>query len=194
MDINSDNKLKMDTRRAKASLRELERAKQRAQRSRHGKATQARRRSGRRGIGGRTFAKGAGVAAGYAIVSRLTRTGEQGKDPWMEQLTVAEAALRTGVDMMTGTSARAMTAAREETKEAYGLSVGLNNNEVPPGMNNFYQRSLALNDMEQKGLNILRLDPRFAGPLLDDLLKQAIPGYFTLVGKSFQYIYDALTK
>lgn len=196
MDISSTTKIKLDTRQAKRDIRVLGRAKRRSERRKHGAAVKSARKSKIVRGGGRFtrfVGKSAGIAAGYTAMSRLTRAGPEGADPWGEIMTPVHAALRQALDEQTGGSARAKIAAREETKAAWATSIA-HSETIPAALRQFHRTEFSLREGEELGRNILRQDPRFRGPSLEELLAQAIPGYFRLLGKSFDYIYEALTK
>lgn len=196
MDILSTTKIKTDTRQAKRDLRGLERAKRRAERRKHGAAVKADRKTRTVQGGGRFtrfVGRSAGIAAGYSAMSRLTRAGPEGADPWGELMTPASAALRQAVDEQTGWSARAKTAAREETKAEWATTIA-HSTTIPASLRQFHRTALSLREGEELGRNILRQDPKFRGPSLGELLAKALPGYLELIWKSFGYALESLEK
>ena len=182
MDIEAKTKMNLDTRQAKRDIRSLERDKRRARRQQHGAAT--RKTQSQAGSWRRRVGVAAGFAAGYSAMSRFRRVGAEGIDPWSEALTPIKAAAQYGIDKATGGSARAKTLAREETREAHSTAVG-GSNPVQPSVHNFFQKTLERREREAKGLNLLRMDPRFGGPSFGELVAKSTAGYIELIRKAF---------
>ena len=173
----TDIKLRMGTGEAKQRLRELGRTKKRTEKR-------------RRPIS-RHFGAVAGVLGGLSAASRVTRSHGGDVDPWAASMRPFNAAFQQFVDETLGFSSIAKRRAREQT--ATDLAEVSTSDKIEQARRN-NATILPFLEAEESGRNILRQDPRFAGPTIVDLLKQAIPGYFALVGLSVDYMIQELTK
>ena len=139
-DINADFKIDLDTRQAKQSLRQLQAKKRKARQQMTRKFKKA-------------VAFGIGIA-GSSANKFITPVRGDNVDPFEESLTPYIAQLRGEIDAKIGHSAKALTAAREESREALALYVGRTGasiRETP-----LYKNNLAIQDIRATGLNQLR--------------------------------------
>ena len=173
----TDIKLRMGTGQAKQRLRELGRTKERTKKK-------------RRPIS-RHFGAIAGAVGGLSAVSRVTRSHGGDVDPWSAAMRPFNAAFQQFVDETLGFSSIAKRRAREQT--ANDLANIPTAGKIEQARRN-KDAILPFLEAEESGRNILRQDPRFAGPTIPDLIKQAIPGYFRLIGLSVDYMIEELTQ
>ena len=174
---------RVDTRQAKESVKDLDRTKGNAiQRA----AERARSKAAQRA---RAMVSGLG---GFSAVHRVARARAGDVDPWSEALTPYGAAFGQFVDETMGYSASARRSARESVKTNYGRFFGETGNKA--AVREAFGLQLALRTEETAGMRILRQDKDFTGPTLTELIAEAIPGYFRLVGKSVEYIVDAFLR
>ena len=128
----------------------------------------------------------AGGLGGFNTVRRITSSGHG--DPWAAALNPIEAAVQHLVDETLGYSARANRITSLQVAAAHEVTMGRTGSDIHAKQ--MYQNMIGINTEIETGRNIFRSDPRFAGPTLDELIKQAFAGYFKLLGKSFSYMGD----
>ena len=157
--------VEVDTRKAKASLRQLNRDKAKAQK----RVSSAAKRTSRMAL--RAFA----FAGGTAAVGKFRGEATSGNvSPIEEALTPYIAAAQQVIDDGLGFSAKARQDAREETKAAFRYHVGRTGETA--GMQDFYNTVSEIRENVESGRNILRRDPRFLGPSLDAVVEKGAAG------------------
>jgi hypothetical protein len=173
--MNADAKVKIevDTRKAKADLKELHRAKA----------------SGRKKVGAvakrtssmatRAFA----FTGGAAVLGKFNGASSSGNvDIFDEALVPIYAAAQSATDKAVGFSAAGRRTARERTKAAFAYHVGKTGEMA--GAREFYKLADASAQDQESGRNLLRQDPRFIGPDIGEVSTAALKGHTKLFLKN----------
>lgn len=169
MNIEEKIKVRVDTRQAKAEVRELHKAKKQGLRR---ASTVARR-------GSSLAIRAAGITGAAAAVARFSSSPQASQvDPFEEALVPFWARAQSMIDRKLG-SARARASAREQTKSAFTYDVGQRG--TSSNLTDFYRTATKLRADVEKGRNILRQDPRFLGPDLKTVSSAALSGYTKLL-------------
>lgn len=169
MNIEEKIKVRVDTRQAKAEVRELHKAKKQGLRR---ASTVARR-------GSSLAIRAAGITGAAAVVARFSSSPQASQvDPFEEALVPFWARAQSMIDRKLG-SARARASAREQTKSAFTYDVGQRG--TSSNLTDFYRTATKLRADVEKGRNILRQDPRFLGPDLKTVSSAALSGYTKLL-------------
>lgn len=167
----------VDTRKAKADLKQLSRDKVRAKK----RVTSAARRTSRMAI--RAFAF-TGVAA---AVNKFQNNEPSGNvSIFGEALTPYYAKAQQMADRQLGFSAKARRSAREQTKASFAYTVGKTGELA--GMRDFFNTVSRIQRDVESGRNIIRQDPRFIGPDPGTVLKAAVKGNLELLFKNLQSV------
>lgn len=185
MDFDAPVKVELDTKKAKQQARDLTRSRVRSKK----KQTEI---SNRRSPISSKLASLAGGVSGYSAVNRILHSSGGLPSPWDAWKRPVEALMQQHIDANLGGSVRAKTTALDRTQRKLGFAAGVDTQPMAP-IEEYYKRSLLMQDEVEAGRNILRADPQFAGVNLVDLLKQSVEGYMLLLRRSFGYIGDAFT-
>lgn len=157
--------VEVDTRKAKADLKQLNSDKVRAGK----RITSAARRTSR--MATRAFA----FTGAAATIGKFNNNEPSGKaDMFGEALSPYYAKWQQETDRALGLSGKARKSAREQTKAAFAYRVGNTGSTV--GMREFYNTVSRIQSDVESGRNILRQDPRFLGPDLSTASKAALKG------------------
>jgi len=185
MEIKTEVKVDLDTRKAKQQARELSRARVRSKRK---QTTVANRRTP---ISGK-LTQLAGGAAAYAGVNRILHGSGAQPSPWDAWKRPVAAVAQRFIDEHVGYSAKARMTSLDRTEKRLAFATGEHGSLAPARA--FFGRDNIMQQQVEDGRQVLRADPRFAGVNLIDLLKQSVNGYIALLGKSFGYIMETFGK
>ena len=169
----------LDTRRAASELRSLQRRRRHEQ------------RRSRSQIWGKMRARvgnAIGLAAGYAATSASARIGANPVDPWDAALSPFRAKAQQFIDQGLGFSAKARKEARADTIQRLAQSAGATGSTM--AAEQYFRVADNITQHEEAGRNIVR--QVVLGPSLADLIEQSTKGWFLLVEKGFDYVYDRL--
>lgn len=165
----------LDTKEARAKLKQLKRDKERARK----RITTAARRTSR--VASRAFA----FTGAAAVIGKFQNNEPSGNvDIVGEAFTPIRAMAQQVVDEGLGFSAKARTSAREQTKAAFAITVGRTGELA--GARDFYDTVERIQKDVESGRNLIRQDPRFLGPDLGTVTKAAIKGNLELFVKNLQ--------
>jgi len=196
--MNTDAKIKVgvDTRKAKSDLKELHRAKAQGRK----KVGAVAKRSS--SMATRAFA----FTGGAAVLGKFNGASSSGNvDIFDEALVPIYAAAQAATDKAVGFSAAGRRTARERTKAAFAYHVG-KTGEMSGALefNKIADRSA---QDQESGRNLLRQDPRFLGPDLEEASKAALKGHaelflknlyavnpLKLLAQGFDYVATRLTS
>jgi hypothetical protein len=107
-------------------------------------------------------------------------------DMWDEAKVAEHAAFQQFMDDRFG-SAKASQLGRQDAKNAMAMMIGqmgyMSENAKELG-----RRMIDMRKAEEKGRNILRQDPDFAGPSMVDVTAAAATGYVKLVWEAFEHV------
>jgi len=167
--------VELDTRTAKAKLKQLHKDKGKTRK----RITAAARRTSKMAIRGFAF-------TGAASVIGKFKNNEPGGnvDIMGEAMTPILAATQQFADDELGFSAAARKSAREQTKAAFAYHVGRTGDMA--GATDFYNTVRKMQDDAESGRNIIRQDPRFIGTDLATASKAALSGNVSLFFKNIQ--------
>lgn len=125
-------------------------------------------------------------------------------DPFDEATVAWKAAAQQVVDEQLGYSAAALRSAREQTKAAFAYQVGKTGELA--GATEFYNIAKRIQTDVEAGRNLIRSDPRFVGPDLEEVSKAAIAGTvglfvknlknlssFGVIKDAFDYVVEGIT-
>jgi hypothetical protein len=175
MTDNVDIPVDVDTRKAKADLKQLHRAKGRATK----RVSSAARRTSR--MATRAFA----FTGAASVVGKFQNNEPSGKvDILAEALVPYYAKAQNLIDKELGYSARARRSAREQTKAAFAYRVGRTGETS--GMRDFYNTVAKIQSDVESGRNLVRQDPRFIGADPMTAGKAALKGNLALFLKNLE--------
>lgn len=157
--------VEIDTREAKAKLKQLHKDKGRTQK----RITSAARRTSR--MATRAFA----FTGATSVISKF-KNNEPGGNVSMydEAMSPFLAKTQQFTDEQLGWSAKARKSAREQTKAAFAYHVGKTGNMA--GATDFYNTVSKIQADVESGRNLIRQDPRFLGPDVSGATGAAITG------------------
>jgi len=187
--------VEVDTREARAKLKQLSKDKSKAKK----RITSAARRTTR--MATRAFA----FTGAASVVGKFQSNDPGGNvDIYGEAMAPAMAAIQQMADSKLGYSAKARRSAREQTKAAFALQVG-RTGQMGGATDFFNTVSKMQNDVES-GRNILRQDHRFIGPTVGDVTEATVNGKLelfaenivssnpmALLSRGFDYIVEGIT-
>ena len=169
MDSTARIPVDIDTRVARAKLKQLYRDTTRTKK----RITGAAQRTSR--MATRAFA----FTGAAAVIGKFQNNTSNGNvDPIQESLTPYYAQAQQMLDDGLGYSAKARKSAREQTKAAFALYVGGTGQKA--GMRSFYDTVNSMQQDVESGRNLLRNDPRFVGADPAGATKAAIKGNLNL--------------
>ena len=185
----------VDTRKAKADIRQLNRDKVRAKK----RVSDAARRTSR--MAARAFAFSGAASA----IGKLQNEAPNGNvSPFEEALVPYLAAAQHVADRELGFSGKAPKSAREQTKAAFAYHVGRTGELT--GMRDFFNTVSKIQEDVESGRNIIRRDPRFSGPGFGTIAEVGTVGYIKLflenanksnpfrnLLRGFDYVVDGIT-